>query len=157
MGFNTKLEEAVLLGNLPLVQSLIKEGCTIDDTDGLGRTILYYAIVKGFDSIAAELCLANANVNHQDKQGKTPLHFAAIHYQPLIAKTLIQHGAEVNHRDTNGNTPIFDAVFNSKGNTDIILLLKQHGADYETPNNHGMSAKKLAGVIANYDLAHLFE
>jgi ankyrin repeat protein len=157
MGFNPKLEEAVLLGNLPLVQTLLKEGYAIDEKDNYGRTILYYAIVKGFTDIANELCLANTNVNNQDKTGKTPLHFVAIHYQPEIAKMLLLHGADVNLRDTNGNTPISDAVFNSKGNTDIIVLLKQHGADYNTPNNYGMSAKGLAESIANYDLAYLFE
>lgn len=157
MGFNPKLEEAVSLGNLPLVQTLLKDGYSIDEKDNYGRTILYYAIVKGFKDIANELCIAKTNVNNQDKTGKTPLHFAAIHYQPEIAKTLLLHGADVNSKDANGNTPISDAVFNSKGNPDIILLLKEHGADYNTPNNYGMSAKELAESIANYDLAYLFE
>nr|WP_321521007.1 ankyrin repeat domain-containing protein [uncultured Macellibacteroides sp.] len=157
MMLDKKLEKAVLLGDLSLTKSLLANGFNIDGKDKYGRTILYDAIVKGFKDIVLELCLAKINVNHQDNNGKTPLHFASVHHQLDIAKILIHYGANVNLRDENGNTPLFDAVFNSKGNPDIILLLKENDADYQTPNNYGVSPKELAETIANFDVSYLFK
>lgn len=156
MKTNKELEKAVLLGNLSLTKSLIKAGYDIEGTDKYGRTILYDAIVKGFQEIVLELCLANANVNHQDKNGKAPLHFSAIHSQFKIAKILIQYGAEVNLKDENGNTPIFDAVFNTNGLNDMILLLKENGADPNLQNNYGVSPKYIAESSDNFKFPHIF-
>jgi ankyrin repeat protein len=153
---NNQLEQAILLGNLSLTKLLIKEGHDVNRIDKYGKTVLYDAIVKGFQDIVEELCLANANVNNQDKNGKTPLHFAAIYNQLEIVKILIQYNAHVNVSDKNGNTPIFDAVFNSKGISDIILLLKENNADFITPNKYGVSPKDLAETIANFDVSFIF-
>ena len=154
---NKELEKAVLLGDLSLTKSLLENGCKIDGNDKFGRTILYDAIVKGFKDIVEELCLSKINVNHKDNNGKTPLHFASIHHQLDIAKILIYYGANVNLKDENGNTPLFDAVFNSRGNPDIILLLIENNADYQTPNKYGVSPKELAETIANFDVSHFFK
>jgi ankyrin repeat protein len=153
---NKELEKSVLLGDLSLVKSLVKNvnSDAINATDKYGRTVLYDAIVKGFEDIVIELCLSGINVNNQDKNGKTPLHFAAIHNQPKISKILIQNG--VNLRDENGNTPIFDAIFNSGGNPEIIVLLKENNADYVTANLHGVSPKELANTIGNFDVSYIF-
>jgi ankyrin repeat protein len=156
MKMDKRLENAVLLGDLPLIKSLIHDGCDVDGIDKYGRTVVYDAITKGFKDIVLELCLAKANVNNQDNNGKTPLHFASIHNQLEIAETLIKYNANVNLKDDNGNTPIFDAVFNSKGNPDIILLLKENNADYITPNNYGVSPKELADTISNFDVSYIF-
>lgn len=157
MKVNKELEKAVLLGNLPLTISLIKDGCDIDRKDKYGRTILFDAIVKGFQEIVLELIIAKANVNHQDKDGKTPLHFASIHHQFEISKTLIQYGADVNLKDENGNTPIFDAVFNTNGFDDIILLLKEKGADPSLENNYGISPKYIAETSDNFKFPLIFK
>ena len=130
---------------------------TINAKDKYGRTILYDAIANGSVDIVIELCLSGANVNIQDKNGKTPLHFSSIYKQLEISKILIQLGADVNLRDKNGNTPIFDAIFNSGGNPEIILLLKEHNADYTTANKHGVSPKALANTIGNFDVSFAFE
>ena len=158
MNVNKKLEDAVLLGDLFEVKALIKKlGLDIiNATDKYGRTIIFDAIIKGFVDIVIELCKSGANVNNQDREGKTPLHFASIHNQLEISKILMQYGANVNTRDQNGNTPIFDAIFNSRGNPEIILLLKEHNADYITENNHGVSPKELANTIGNFDVSFIF-
>lgn len=158
MKTNKELEKSVLLGDLSLVKSLIKviEPTEVNKKDKYGRTVLYDAITKGFKEIVIELCLSGADVNIQDKNGKTPLHFASIHNQLEISKILIQNGADVNLRDENGNTPIFDAIFNSKGNPDIIILLKENDADYNTANHHGVSPKDLAETIGNFDVSYIF-
>jgi len=156
MKVDKELEKAVLLGNLPLIKSLIKNGCDIERKDKYGRTVIYDAIVKGFQEIVLELCLANVNVNKQDNSGKTPLHFAAMYSQFEIAKILIQYGAELDLKDKYGNTPLSDAVFYSHGLEDIILLLQEKGADPTLKNDYDVSPKELVENIANYDLSHLF-
>jgi uncharacterized protein len=156
MKANKELEKAVLLGDLPLIKSLIKDGCDIDAKDKYGRTILYDAILKGFQDIVLELLMSKANVNNQDKEGKAPLHFASIHSQVEISKMLVEYGAEIDVKDENGNTPLSDAVFYSHGLEDIILLLQENGADPNLQNNYEVSPKELAESIANYNLSHLF-
>lgn len=154
---NKELEKAVLLGNIADVKSVIKVVDEINLIDKDGRTVLYDAIVKGYEDIVIELCSAGSNVNVQDKSGKTPLHFASIHNQYSIAKILIGYGADVNTKDENGNTPIFDAIFYSNGIPDIILLLKENRADYSSANNYGISPKELAESIANFNVAYIFD
>ena len=156
MKIDKKLEQAVLLGNLSLTKSLIKDGCNVDGKDKYGRTVVYDAILKGFQDIVLELCLANANVNNQDKDGKTPLHFSVINSQLDIAKILIKYGADVNLKDNNGNTPIFDAVFNTNGFNDIILMLKENGANPSLENNYGISPKEIAETSDNFKFPNIF-
>ena len=156
MKINKELEKAVLLGNLSLTKSLIKDGCNVDGKDKYGRTIVYDAILKGFQDIVLELCLANTNVNNQDKDGKTPLHFSVINSQLDIAKILIKYGADVNLKDNNGNTPIFDAVFNTNGFNDIILMLKENGANPSLENNYGISPKEIAETSDNFKFPNIF-
>jgi ankyrin repeat protein len=157
MKMNKDLEKAVLLGNLSLTKALLKAGCEIDGTDRYGRTILFDAIVKGYQEIVFELCLSKTNVNHQDKEGRTPLHFSAIHSQFEIAKILIQFGAIIDVTDENGNTPLANAVFYSHEKKDLILLLKANGADYNKKNNYDISPKELAESIDDYEFPDIFD
>ena len=155
---NQKLEKVIQTGNLSKVKAiLIENECNINNKDEYGRTVIYEAIVKGYSDIIEELCLAKIDINNRDNNGKTPLHFASIYYRFDIAKTLIRYGANVNIRDVNGNTPIFDAIFNSKGNPSIILLLKENNADYITPNNYGVCPKDLSETIANFDVSTILD
>lgn len=157
MKINKELENAVLLGNLSLTKSIIKDGCDIDGKDRYGRTIIYDAITKGFQDIVLELCLAHIDINNRDKDGKTPLHFSAIHNQLEITKILIKYGADVNVKDINGNTPIFDAVFNTDGIDTIILVLMENGADPSLENNYGISPKEIAETSDNFKFPHIFK
>lgn len=157
MNTNKELSNAVLSGDIALIKSLIQKGCDLNIKGEYKRTVIYDAIVKGFDDVVKLLCESNAQINIHDNMGKTPLHFAAIHHKVKIAKYLIAAGADVNAVDVNGNTALFDAVFNSKGIPDIILLLKENGADYNLANNYGVSAKELSITIANFDVSYIFK
>jgi len=151
------LEEFISCNNIEEFESLINKGYDLNKKDNLGRTILFDIIVKGNTSLVEMLCSANANINIQDNQGKTPLHFASIYNNAQIAEILIKSGAEVNIKDSYGNNPLFNAVFNSKGSTDLIILLLQSGTDCHSKNNSGVSAKMLAERIANFNVSYLFD
>jgi hypothetical protein len=48
------------------------------------------------------------------------------------------------------------AVFNSKGRGELIVLLRERGADAEAVNRYGQSPLGLARLIANYDVRQYF-
>jgi ankyrin repeat protein len=97
-----------------------------------------------------------ADVNAQDDNGWTPLHFAAQAVSAACAATLIEAGANHALADSYGNTPLSNAVFSSKGDGAVILLLRQAGADPHAKNKSGISPLSLARTIANFDVAQFF-
>jgi hypothetical protein len=85
------------------------------------------------------------------------LHFAAQEYLPSLARMLLDHGAFVDAKDTHGNTPLARAVFASRNRGDVIWLLLAASADPDLENYHGVSPRKLAHTIANYDARQFLE
>jgi len=55
-----------------------------------------------------------------------------------------------------GNTPLCLAVFSSKGDGELIRLLRSKGADPFHRNRAGQTPVALARQIANYDIARFF-
>jgi ankyrin repeat protein len=125
--------------------------------DALGRTSLHYAAADGDDSSLEQLLRAGANPNAQDDSGWTALHFAAQFRSATCARALLAAGAEVDLRDAHGNTPLSTAVFHSRGDGAVIMVLRGAGADPRRPNDHGVSPVSLARNIANYEVARFFD
>ena len=156
MNLNKDIEQAVLRGDIGFLIKLKISDIDWNIKDKFGRTVIYDAITKGYSDIVEFLCKTNINLNNQDNTGKSPLHFASIHRQFKIAELLIENKVEINLRDNNGNNPLFDAIFNCQGNTDLVILLINSGANYLTVNSHGVSPKELAETISNFDITQLF-
>jgi ankyrin repeat protein len=97
------------------------------------------------------------NVNEHDKIGFTALHYAAQNYLLEIATILLEGNAEVDSKDIHGNTPLFKAVFNSKGNGEMIKILLRFGANKDIKNNYGISPFELSKTIANYQITQFFQ
>lgn len=74
-----------------------------------------------------------------------------------MAKMLLEAGAKVDVRDAHGNTPLSTAVFNCRGDGEMIRLLRKWGADPYAKNNHGVSPLDLARMIDNFDIAKYFD
>ncbi len=72
------------------------------------------------------------------------------------AALLLDRGAEVDKPDRFGNTPLWVAVFNSRGDGDLIMLLRDRGADPFHANERGKTPVGLARLIANHDVARFF-
>jgi ankyrin repeat protein len=100
---------------------------------------------------------AGDDPNLGDRQGFTPLHFAAQEGSVDVARFLLDWGARVDPLNKYGNSPLFTAVFNSKGRGEMILLLRDHGADPHTVNMSGQTPVGLARLIGNYDVRKFFE
>ena len=124
--------------------------------DVSGRSPLHYAALNNNLAEAVELAEAGADLNERDRQGFSPLHFAAQEGSVEVAGELLRRGAEVDTTNKFGNTPLWVAVFNSRGQGELITVLRGHGADPNRQNNSGISPLSLAKTIANYDVDQFF-
>ncbi|MDT0630091.1 ankyrin repeat domain-containing protein, partial [Alteromonas sp. W364] len=130
-------------------------------TDSYGRSALHYVPVdlpksEQVGKIKA-LIKMGFDVNKEDNRGWTPLHFAAQENAVEATSELLRLGAKVDLKDYFGNTALFRAVFCSRGKGDIIQLLLRAGSDPDLENNHGVSPRKLASTIGNFDVKQFFE
>lgn len=150
---NPAIVDAVLHGDAAKVRAALSNGFDINERDRDGRTGLHHSVLSGNEIITKLLLDEKANIDCQDNQGWTALHFAARDGNVKLVKMLLEAGARVDPEDIHGNTPLFRAVFESRGRGDIILLLRDHGADMRHKNKHGMSPFDLAESISNYDVA----
>ena len=66
---------------------------------------------------------------------------------------MLRAGANATLADSYGNTALFRAVFASKGEGEVIKLLRAAGADPYATNSHGASPLSLAQSIANFNIA----
>lgn len=124
----------------------------MSETDGFGRTDLHYAALEDDASRVGEAIAAGAEVSLRDHGRMTPLHFAAQEHSLAAARELIGAGAEIDAQDHNGNTPLSTAVFESRGRTDMIALLREQGADPMLVNHHGQTPHGLAKLMGAEEL-----
>ena len=126
-----------------------------------GRNELHYLILDYPEpehaKIIKSLVSEGFDANAQDKQGWTPLHFAAQEGSVLGIIELLRCRAKTDLKDSNGNTALFRAVFNSRGEGEIIKLLLAAGSNPDQENDHGISPGKLAETIKNYDVEQFFK
>ncbi len=126
------------------------------DVDRQGRTSLHYAAPADDADTVATLLADGADPDAADRMGFTSLHFAAQQGATSAAAALLNARAHVDAVNSYGNTPLWTAVFNSRGDGDLIDLLRRHGADPRHANNSGQTPLGLAHLIANYDVAQFF-
>jgi len=124
--------------------------------DGYGRTPLHYAASEANLDALVELLNQGLDPNAVDDNGWTPLHFAAQANSAACVSALLEAGAISSVVDSNGNTPLLRAVFSSKGEGEVIRLLRAAGADPLHENASGVSAVSLARMIGNYPVAQFF-
>jgi ankyrin repeat protein len=120
------------------------------------RTPLHYAALENDEALVRQLTAQGADVNAQDRDGFTPLHLAAQQCAVAVAKVLLEAGATVDSTDKHGNTPLWTATFNSRGQGDMIQVLRVAGADPLHQNNYGRSPLTLARMIGNHDVEQYF-
>lgn len=156
-GRRESLINAVLGGDLPLVEQLLGQGADVEEVDQAGRTALHYAASRGYLEIARLLIETDAEVNAADNAGWTALHAAADANHLELVRLLLDHGAEVDARDENGNSSLSNAVYRSDGRGDVIRLLLSRGADRNLANRYGVSPLSLAETIASVNVKRFFD
>jgi uncharacterized protein len=124
--------------------------------DEYGRTPLHYACNDGNPILCAELLAAGALPNSRDDNGWVPLHFAAQAQSASVTSLLLNAGAETEVRDAYGNTPLWRATMTSRGQGEVIALLRAAGADPYAKNNAGVSPISVARSTSNFPVAQFF-
>ena len=121
--------------------------------DKRGRTPAHLFLLSAWPWNLAEACLKNlaaakADFSIKDDQGKTPLHYLAAmgRQRPLffirgIDQIFVDAKVDFQVKDNEGNTP---AIIAAKTETkDVLDWLVKQGADLDTTNNQGETARLL--------------
>lgn len=146
---------AVEIGDIELLDLLIRAGASIHVKDQDGTPPLINALIKGYTIVAQMLIKAGVDVNDRDKRGLTPLLLACgkpVQGYRNVAEALINKGAHINIRDALGNTPLLLAL--SGGTQDIAEMLIERGADVSVCTKNGETPISFARKSGN---AHLLE
>ena len=128
----------------------------MEEHDRAGRTELHYAALEDDLTRAMALITAGADLDDSDREGFSPLHFAAQQHAVAVARLLIESGAKVDPVNKHGNTPLWTAVFNTKGGSELVKLLRKAGADPNHANAAGRTPAQLARLMGTPDVVRFF-
>ncbi|MBV9082625.1 MAG: ankyrin repeat domain-containing protein [Acidobacteriaceae bacterium] len=139
---------AAMSGNSEMIGRLVKEGDRIDDKMNLLgmfpiTPLLSLATTDRTGTVVA-LLDAGARVDEMDGDGLTSLSWAAIANRIEMARLLIGRHADVNHVDKKGMTPLLYAASIDFGDSAMVDLLLQSGADARARTPEGLTAVELA-------------
>ena len=123
--------------------------------DGDARTPLANAAIAGNLPVINWLLESGADANSQDRNGFTALHFAVQEKHIEAIEKLLDHGADLALADAYGNAPLWRAVFDARGDFEIVRMLLKHGADPDAKNDSDRSPMDFAQTIGDKDLAAL--
>ena len=136
------LHYAAYFGDFNAVQRLLQQqGILVDLASNSGHTALHVAAQHGFLNIIDILLQQGADPRHLTKMLKSVLLIAAHYGHLLVVRRLLQHerGLEsLNWVDVDNLTPLLAA--SSRGFTEIVVELAQHGANPNIPYKDGTTA-----------------
>jgi ankyrin repeat protein len=134
----TPLILAILAGNDAVAELLIEQGAAIDGRNAGGFTPLHAAAYAGDAAIAEDLLDRGADVNDaENKAGVTPLFPAIEEDHAEVAELLIARGADLSVMERHDYTPLTRAFL--KGHSAMMALLREHGAECQSPLVVGVS------------------
>jgi CDK inhibitor PHO81 len=145
------LHYACLKGRVGMVTTLIEAGDqTVDYKDHDNFTPLIHSIVRHQLACVQQLLLHHARIDPQTEADHIPLNLACQHESVQVATLLLQQGAKL-LPDTEGLYPQHLVARSSK-TPELLLLLKEHGADLNqkdklyqwTPLLHAASEGRIA-------------
>jgi uncharacterized protein len=123
----TPLIAAALAGEAAIAELLIARGADVMARNKGGLTPLHAAAYSGSEDVARVLLDHGAVLEDKSNiSGTTPLILAAEENRIAVAELLIARGADVTITDRDGLTALTQAW--SKKRTEMVRLLKQHGA-----------------------------
>jgi ankyrin repeat protein len=123
------ISQAAADGNLAKVKAILdSHPALVSDKDNYDTTPLDYAAQNNRKDVVELLIDKGADVKARNSYGDTALNFAATSGAKDVVELLIDKGADVNNQDAPplNETPLASAQ--KEGYTDIVALLRQHGA-----------------------------
>lgn len=174
---------AVIYGHRKVVEYLLQTEVDIDNQDRSGRTALHTAARFNRRKIIELLIDAGAKKEKPDNDGRTPLHGAAEGGYSAVTKLLLVKGADKDARDSEGMTPLHHAAcktgigvlrllnqgrkpFRTIGQIRdavdrelerIVKLLLEAGAERQTANKEGKTARQLAEGAGKQRLVEMID
>ncbi|MCI0552814.1 MAG: ankyrin repeat domain-containing protein [Anaerolineae bacterium] len=133
-----ELLDAVKKADLPLLDSLLREGGDVNAIYPNGKTLLIAAVEAQKREIVEYLVQAGANLNQRDFYDRTPLMYAADQEDISIARILIDAGADVNAKNKQGRTALMYAAY--KDSLEMTEVLLNVGADMNARDRKDRSA-----------------
>ena len=141
----TELMSAIAFEPLATVQKLLEQGADLTVRDCWLRTPWLLSLQMGDVEKAKLLLAAGANPHDVGMSGKTALMYAIESDRPEIVQWLVEQGWKIEVPDEFGDTPLMVAA--SRGATDCVRILIQHGADSKRANHCNDTAIKVAANL----------
>lgn len=167
---STPLHTAVEVGDLEVVQLLLRSGANPDLVDGIGWTPLLAACKAGNLPMAQALLVdGKADANSKTNDLNTPLHYLAgkapkddtreLYYDVmtlLLGKEGKVYGMVANNttsRNKNGDTPLHYAAMH--GRPEVVQWLLDHHAAVNNQNTYGDTALHCAVIRGDAEMVQL--
>ncbi|MEK6303816.1 MAG: ankyrin repeat domain-containing protein [Acidobacteriota bacterium] len=164
----TALMESAYAGKAAAVHVLLARGAKVGLRGSDGRTALHRAAAGPFGYASVQALLdGGADPNARAANGETPLmealllplsdsstEFLAPNYVRTVT-ALLERGADVNAPSLNGITPLMRAAIG--GNSQMVHLLLDGGANAGAVSNEGKSAEEYALQRNNHEIAKIIK
>ena len=124
----TPLMQAVALGSVQEMITLIDEGADLEATDHWERTPFLLGIHSGDTEKVALLLARGAKRGVTGRCGKPPMHYPIDHDDTRMLQWLIDQGFDFNQEDQFGHSPLMEAA--EKSAPECFKLLVANGADW---------------------------
>ena len=152
----TPLQYAARRGLLGFVQKLLELGAEVNSCIGHKSSPLLLASQYAYTDVMQLLLDHNADVYARDGGGDTALHCAALGGHPGNVHILLKLKLEVNSRNNKGSTPLHLASrCQAEGNTEVVRLLLDCGADVQLRNHRGQTASEVAHEYEQHEIVQL--
>jgi ankyrin repeat protein len=142
------LSLAASVGNISVIQDLLKKGIDVDYKDSHQRSALILAAQRGHLNIVQLLIENGAHPNISSKDSKTALMFAAQNGHLEIVRLLLEKGSHLNTSSRYGTTALMMAAQN--GHLEIVQFLIKQGSHINAISKEGKTALMLAAQNKKY-------
>ncbi|XP_063091331.1 ankyrin repeat domain-containing protein 65 isoform X1 [Cavia porcellus] len=150
-----RLLQAVWCGSPGLVMQLLRQGASVNERDGAGRTPLHLAVLRGHAPLVHLLLRRGARPDLTDGAGRTPLHEAAWHGHSRVAELLLRRGASASAADGAGLAPLHWACALGRGPLAGLLLAASGTSDEPAADARGWTAAHWAAAGARLPMLEL--
>lgn len=138
---------AASIGDIDLVNRLLKAGASLHAADERGRSALLAAVYNRRGDVARALIMAGADVNQKDGEANSAFLLASTTNQIDIVRLALSHGADITSTDRYDGTALIAA--SQHGNVEVVKLLLKAGVPVDRVNQLGWTALLEAIILGD--------
>eukprot|EP01064_Diplonema_japonicum_P026814 TRINITY_DN3840_c0_g1_i1.p1 TRINITY_DN3840_c0_g1~~TRINITY_DN3840_c0_g1_i1.p1 ORF type:complete len:1037 (+),score=255.92 TRINITY_DN3840_c0_g1_i1:184-3294(+) len=144
---------AIRHNNFHIIKELKRLGVKLNQEDADRRTAMHVASSIGSLEGLQALKDSGVGLGVVDSHGWSLAHEAGYHNYPKILECLISWGEALDKPDVDGCTPLWWAA--DAGNTEVVSLLKKHGAEARVMDSTGTTAVMIAAYNGHEKMVKL--